>query len=133
MNEISKFAVVAGIILKENKVLMCRSRGREHYYLPGGKINLDETLIEALIRECSEEISIKIVPSSIRPFCRFEAEAYGFSEPKIVIMNCFTFKYTGEIKAAAEIDDILWADINDLDKLAPAGKKLLTDFIFKHD
>lgn len=128
-----KFEVVAGIIIEEDKVLMCRSRGRAHYYLPGGKINLGETLTEALIRECSEEISIKITPSSIEPFCRFEAEAYGFSEPRIVIMNCFTFKYTGEIKAATEIDDILWAGINDLDKLAPAGKKLLTNFIFKHN
>jgi len=130
-NKISKFAVVAGVILEKGKILMCRSRGREHYYLPGGKININETLTEALIRECFEEISIEIIPSSIKPFCCFEAEAYGFSEPKIVIMNCFTFKYTGEIKAAAEIDEILWADINDLDKLAPAGKKLLTDFVFK--
>ena len=53
-----KFEVVAGIIQRGNKVLMCRSRGCEHYYLPGGKINLGESLEEALIRECKEEITM---------------------------------------------------------------------------
>ena len=120
-----KFEVVAGIIQEGNKVLMCRSRGREHYYLPGGKINPSESLEEALIRECKEEITIDIIPSSIKLVTRFEAEAYGFQEPRIVIMNCFIFDYLGRIQAAAEIDDIFWAGMEDLEKLAPAGKVLM--------
>jgi 8-oxo-dGTP diphosphatase len=120
-----KFEVVAGVIQQENRILMCRSRGREHYYLPGGKINPSESLEEALIRECKEEITIDIIPSTIKLFSRFEAEAYGFQEPRIVIMNCFNFDYVGTIQAAAEIDDIFWAGMEDLEKLAPAGKILM--------
>ena len=127
---IPKFEVVAGVIQESSKILMCRSRAREHYYLPGGKIEANETLHEALIRECKEEILIDIVPESIKLLYRFEAEAYGFSEPRIVIMNCFTFSYTGEIQPAAEIDDLLWAGMEDLEKLAPAGKVLMQK-IFK--
>jgi hypothetical protein len=40
-------------------------------------------------------------------------------------MNCFSFDYLGEIQAAAEIDDIFWAGMEDLEKLAPAGKVLM--------
>ncbi len=40
-------------------------------------------------------------------------------------MNCFSFDYLGRIQAAAEIDDIFWAGMEDLEKLAPAGKILM--------
>ena len=124
-NEKIKFEVVAGIIIKDRKVLMCRSHGKELYYLPGGKLEAGETEIDAIIRECKEEINIDLLPSSIEKFCRFEADAYGFPEPRTVVMNCYNFNYTGEISAQAEIDDIFWAGPEDAHKLAPAAKVLL--------
>lgn len=120
-----KFSVVAAVIIKDKKVLMCRSRGNEHYYCPGGKLEKNETEIEAIIRECKEEISIDLLPESIEKILKFEADAYGFAEPRIVEMNCYKFNYRGEIKASAEIDDVLWVGLEDVDKLAPAAKELL--------
>ena len=122
---IEKFEVVAAVIIKDRKVLQCRSRGREHFYCPGGKAEVGETELEALIRECKEEISIDLIPESIKKLYRFEAEAYGFSEPKIVVMNCYSFDFTGEIQAAAEVDELLWAGMEDIEKLAPASQILL--------
>jgi 8-oxo-dGTP diphosphatase len=120
-----KFSVVAAVIVKDDKVLMCRSRGNEHYYCPGGKLEEGESEIDAIIRECKEEISIDVIPESVEKLFKFEAEAYGFSEPKIVIMNCYKFDYRGEVKASSEIDDLLWAGLSDLEKLAPAAQNLL--------
>ena len=120
-----KFEVVAAVIIKDGKVLMCRSRGNEHYYCPGGKLEKNETEIEAIIRECREEISISVIPKSIVKLYSFEAEAYGFSEPRIVVMNCYKFDYIGEIIPSAEIDDVIWAGPEDIDKLAPAARVLL--------
>lgn len=120
-----KFEVVAAVIIKDAKVLMCRSRGNEHYYCPGGKLEKNETEIEAIVRECKEEISIQVIPESIVKLYSFEAEAYGFSEPRIVVMNCYKFDYIGEIIPSAEIDDVIWASLEDLEKLAPAAKDLL--------
>ena len=120
-----KFEVVAGIIIQDSKVLMCRSRGNEHYYLPGGKLEAGESEQDAIIRECKEEISIDLIPDTIVKHSRFEADAYGFSEPRIVVRNSYQFNYEGEIKAQAEIEDIFWASSSDKDKLAPAAKVLL--------
>jgi 8-oxo-dGTP pyrophosphatase MutT (NUDIX family) len=120
-----KFEVVAGVIEKNAKVLMCRSKGNEHYYLPGGKLEAGESEQDAIIRECKEELSIELIPETIEKLYRFEADAYGFSEPRIVVMNCYKFEYQGEIRASAEIEDVFWAGLEDLDKLAPAAKVLL--------
>ena len=122
---IPKFEVVAAVIIENNKVLMCRSRNNEHFYCPGGKLEEGETEHDAIIRECKEEISIDLNPNSIEKLMRFEADAYGFKEPKIVVMNCYKFSFQGEIKASAEIDEILWASMQDLEKLAPAGQVLM--------
>lgn len=120
-----KFEVVAGIIIQDSKVLMCRSRGNQHYYLPGGKLEAGESEQEAIIRECKEELGIDLIPETISKHSRFEADAYGFPEPRIVVMNCYQFNFNGEIKAQSEVKDIFWASSNDHDKLAPAAKVLL--------
>lgn len=124
-----QFEVVAGIIIKEHKVLMCRSRGNELYYCPGGKLEPGESEIDAIIRECKEEIDIDLIPESIKKHCRFEADAYGFTQPRIVVMNCYQFQYTGEIKASAEIDDVFWASSKDSEMLAPAARVLLSHLV----
>ena len=126
-NQTIKFEVVAGVIIKDKKVLMCRSRGNEHYYCPGGKLEAGESYEQAMIRECKEEIDIDLIPDSIQKFSRFEADAYGFKEPRIVIMNCYQFDFTGEIKACGEINDIIWCSSKDAERLAPAGKVLLAE------
>lgn len=127
--EIIKFEVVAAIIIKDRKILMCRSRGNELYYCPGGKLEPGETELDAIIRECKEEINIDLNRQSIKKYCRFEADAYGFAEPRIVVMNCYQFEYTGEIKASAEIDDTFWASSMDTERLAPAAKVLLEKLV----
>ena len=58
--------VVAGIIMKANKFLVTqRGKGKYDYIsykfeFPGGKVEEEETLEEALIRELKEELGIKV-------------------------------------------------------------------------
>ena len=63
--KIEQIKVVAGLILKNNKLLICqRPNFKDHplkWEFPGGKIKNDETNEEALIREINEELSIKII------------------------------------------------------------------------
>ena len=127
--EIIKFEVVAGIIIKDQQVLMCRCHGNELYYCPGGKLEPDETELDAIIRECKEELDIDLIDGLIKKYSRFEADAYGFAEPRIVVMNCYRFDYNGEIKASAEIDDIFWASSKDSVRLAPAARVLLEKLV----
>ena len=63
--KIEQIKVVAGLILQNNKLLICqRTNFKDHplkWEFPGGKIKNDETIEEALIREINEELSINII------------------------------------------------------------------------
>ena len=63
--KIEQIKVVAGLILQNNKLLICqRPKFKDHplkWEFPGGKIKNDETSEEALIREINEELSINII------------------------------------------------------------------------
>ena len=68
MKEIDK---IAFIYLKENKILSTLSKGKDTYYIPGGKRENNETDEETLIRECKEELSIKIKKETIKYYGTF--------------------------------------------------------------
>ena len=63
--KIKQIKVVAGLILQNDKLLICqRPNFKDHplkWEFPGGKIKNDETNEEALIREINEELSINII------------------------------------------------------------------------
>ena len=63
--KIEQIKVVAGLILQNNKLLICqRPNFKDHplkWEFPGGKIKDDESNEEALIREINEELSINII------------------------------------------------------------------------
>lgn len=49
---------VAGVIIKDNKVLMVKMGHNNFYCLPGGHIHLCEDSVTAVIREINEEVGI---------------------------------------------------------------------------
>ncbi len=57
---------LAWIFIKDGKLLMVRSKGKELFYLPGGKREAGESDEQALVREIKEEISVDLVPDSIK-------------------------------------------------------------------
>ncbi len=50
---------VAAIIIKDNRLLVAKHKNSPFYYTVGGKVELNETSEEAIIRECFEETGIK--------------------------------------------------------------------------
>lgn len=52
------FRAVA-LILSDNKLLIARDEHAEYYYLPGGKVRLNESTQDAIRRELSEELNIQ--------------------------------------------------------------------------
>lgn len=49
----------AAVIMNENRVLAMSDERSPYFYLPGGKIALDETAEEAALRELREELGIE--------------------------------------------------------------------------
>lgn len=97
---------LAYIHIVDFEILMSLSRGKDTWYIPGGKRDGEEEDKEALIREVKEEISVKLLPDSIRIFGVFEAQAHGHQEGIMVRMTCYTADYEGKLKAASEIEKL---------------------------
>jgi ADP-ribose pyrophosphatase YjhB (NUDIX family) len=49
---------VGAIILRDGKVLMVKNNREPYYYSVGGRVKLQETMEEAIIRECFEETKV---------------------------------------------------------------------------
>ena len=67
MNEKLKFNVTArGLIIHEGKLLICKLHSHDSFYcLPGGKLDISETIEQTMIREMVEESGITPVVGNL--------------------------------------------------------------------
>ncbi|MBQ1289362.1 MAG: NUDIX domain-containing protein [Erysipelotrichaceae bacterium] len=124
MKTIDKIAL---IYLKNGKILTTLSKGKDTYYLPGGKREGSETDAETLIRELREELSIQILPETIMPYGVFEAQAHGKAEGVLVRMSCYTAEFEGEPKPANEIAELDWFTYKDKEKTSAVDQIIFDD------
>lgn len=59
-DEVSWRIHVYGIVIKDGKILLSPQHGPMRYDLPGGKVDIDESLQAGLIREVREETGIEV-------------------------------------------------------------------------
>jgi len=105
--------VAVGILQNaEGKVLLAKRAAHQHqgdlWEFPGGKVEANESALQALVREFLEEVDITIVDAS--PFQRIEHD-YG---DKCVLLDVWLSRSFEGIARGKESQPILWADINDL-------------------
>ncbi len=113
---------LAWIHIVDKKILSTLSKGKDIYYIPGGKREGDETDNQALIREAKEELSIDLIPDTIKLVGVFEAQAHGKKEGLIVRMTCYSADYTGVLTPDSEIAEMVWFTHKDKDKSSPVDK-----------
>ena len=128
MKEIDKIAL---LYLKDGQILSTLSKGKDTYYLPGGKRELNETDEQTLIREYKEELTIDIKEDTIKYYGTFKAQAHGKAEGIIVKMTCYTAEFIGEIKPSSEIQEIRWLNYKDIDIISPVDKLIFKDLYEK--
>lgn len=116
---------LAWVHIEHGKLLCARSRGKNAWFLPGGKREAGESDSEALLREIREEGGVELRTDTLRPLRTFEAQAHGQPEGVVVRMSCYTGEYDGILLAAAEIDEIAWLGIADREKLSLVGQIIL--------
>ncbi len=123
---------LAWIHIVDRKILSTRSRGKDTWYLPGGKREPGETDHEALSREVREELSVRLVPDSVQFEGTFEAQAHGKSAGVIVRMTCYSADYEGDLAPASEIEEIVWMVHADWVRSSPVDK-LIFDWLSEAD
>lgn len=118
---------IAWIRLENGAILSSRSRGKNVYYLPGGKREPGESDIETLTREIREELTVTVMVDSAVRVGTFHAQAHGHPDGTLVRMTCYTADYRGTLRPAAEIDEIVWLTHADRDRVSPVDQ-----IIFDH-
>lgn len=113
-------AVSAFIQDNEGRILMIRRTDNDLYAIPGGQLELGETLAQAAAREVHEETGIE---------CRVTGVVGVFSNPRHVIAYddgeirqefsiCFRANQTsGRLQTSSESKEVLWVEKSDLSKL----------------
>ena len=117
--------VVAAVIIKDNKVFCCkRGPGRDlegYYEFPGGKIEVNETNEEALIREIKEELNIDISIDSYITTVEYDYPSFH------LIMHVYRCSIINGDISLNEHTDSIWCDKDKLDTInfAPADIEIL--------
>ncbi|MFD2763247.1 NUDIX hydrolase [Micromonospora eburnea] len=124
MREIDK---VAWIRIEDGRVLSTRSRGKDVWYLPGGKREAGETDLATLTREITEELDVTIVPESAAHVGTFTAQAHGQAAGTLVRMTCYSADFRGALRPASEIEELAWLGYADRHLVSPVDQ-----LIFDH-
>lgn len=98
----------AGIIIRDKKLLVEKSIDKEFFIAPGGSIEDGETPEEALIRELSEEFSIKVHIEDIEKYGDFYAEAAGQPGKRVHMVAFIVKQWDGDPVATSEVEKIMW-------------------------
>jgi 8-oxo-dGTP diphosphatase len=122
---------IAWIRLEDGKILSTRSRGKDVYYLPGGKREPGETDVQTLVREIREELDVAIAPGSATPAGTFQAQAHGHAIGRDVRMTCYTADYLGTLTASSEVDELAWLTYDDRDRVSPVDQ-LIFDYLHQN-
>ena len=114
---------IALLYIEDGKILSTRSKGKDAYYLPGGKREGNESDLATLVRE----LSVDIIEDTAKLYGIFEAQAHGKAEGILVRMTCYTAEFTGQLQPASEIEEMRWLTTADMDKISPVDQLIFDD------
>lgn len=104
--------VVAGIIIKNKKVLLAKRRkdGLEKWEFPGGKIEKDEKPKEALVRELEEELKIRV-----RPLDLISVKELPLDSGERMVFYTILAEIEGDKNPVpTEHEEVRWVDVDDI-------------------
>ena len=109
---------VGAVILEGPRVVLVRRRYdplKGRWSLPGGAVEVGETLESALTRELLEETGLHVdVGPVIEVFDRITREDAGRVRYHFVLVDYLCRPVSGDLQAGSDVDAAIWADAADL-------------------
>jgi len=123
---------VGGVLIHDGRVLLIR-RGKEplrgRWVVPGGTVELGETLEQALVREMEEETGLRVEPGEVLTvFDRILREAETVRYHYVIVDYLCTY-VSGEARAASDAEAVAWATPEELSAydLPPKALEVVQD------
>lgn len=113
-------AVSAFVLDVAGRLLMIRRSDNDLYSIPGGKLELGETLSEAVVREVHEETGIDVEVTAVVGLYSnpHHVMAYDNGEVRQEFSICFRARpIGGELRTSNESSEVFWADRDGLENL----------------
>ncbi len=109
---------VGAVVLDGDRVLLVK-RGHEplkgQWSLPGGGVELGETLEQAIAREVREETGLDVeVGPIVDVLDRIGRDADGLVEHQFVLVDFVCRPSGGVLRSASDADDAEWVPLDDL-------------------
>jgi 8-oxo-dGTP diphosphatase len=111
---------VGAVVVRDGKALLIK-RGHEprkgEWSLPGGIVELGESLVDALRREMREETGLEIsIGPHIETFDRIHHDTEGRVRFHFVIVDYLCVAAHGEPIAGTDAEAVAWASADELDR-----------------
>lgn len=104
---------------------MAKSKGKDLFYIPGGKKEAGETDIQALTRETFEELGVSLIPSTAKEVFTLEAQAHGKPEGVMCRFLCISADLVGEPFPSSEVEELRYLDTSQSNLTPEAGVLIL--------
>jgi 8-oxo-dGTP diphosphatase len=126
------FVGVGGVVLMGGRVVLIR-RGKEplrgRWVIPGGTVELGETLQEAVIREMQEETGLVVRPREVvLVFDRIQRDGTAV-EYHYVIIDYLCDYVSGDLRAGSDADEVALVGRDEMEAydLPPQARDLVLD------
>jgi len=110
---VMRMATAGLLVIEDRKLLLAYSVNKNCFYLPGGKVEGNETAAIALCREIAEEMNVTIDAHELKYYTHITAPAYGEQNGTIMEQDCFFLQRDIAPQASAEIGQLKYFSLED--------------------
>ena len=111
---------VGGVVISSGRVLLVRRGGpplEGEWSIPGGMLEVGETLFEGVRRELAEETGMDVrVIELIEVFERVSLDAAGKAKYHFVVLDYLCEMVRGDARAGSDVTAVAWAAPSELSK-----------------
>jgi len=112
---------VGAVVIQDGRVLLVRRANepnRGQWSIPGGTVELGETLAQAATREVWEECRVRVEPGDVvATFDLIKRDAQGKIHYHYVLLDIAARYLSGEPVAATDALEVRWVTADELDQL----------------
>jgi len=109
---------LGAVIVRDREVVLVRRASeplRGEWSLPGGLLELGETLRQGIAREVLEETGLRVrVEQVLDVFDSIVPDATGRTQFHYVLIDFLCVPLGGELRAGSDVSEVVWAAVDEL-------------------